>query len=198
MYFRNFILLVLANASCITILILSRYSETINSSQDDALDVVVESSSEYLMETINGMERVMTVEKLEPYYCIEVSKSDIEVLMKIVEAEAGSEDLNGKLLVADVVINRVKSDAFPNNVTDVIYQKSQNITQFSPVSNGRINKVTISNDTKTAVYNALRGEDISNGALYFMARKFSEPMSVLWFDKNLTFLFTYGNHDFFS
>jgi N-acetylmuramoyl-L-alanine amidase len=174
---------------------LARYSETINSSQDD---VIIESSSENFMETINGTKKVIVVEKLEPCFCIEVSKNDIETLMKIVEAEAGGEDINGKLLVADVVINRVKSDAFPDNVTDVIYQKSQNITQFSPVSNGRINKVTISNDTKTAVYNALRGEDISNGALYFMARKYSEQMSVLWFDENLTFLFTYGNHDFFS
>jgi N-acetylmuramoyl-L-alanine amidase len=100
--------------------------------------------------------------------------------------------------MADVVINRVKSSSFPDTVTEVIYQKTHNTTQFSPVSNGRINSVTISNDTKTAVYNALRGEDISKGALYFMARKYSESQSVIWFDNNLNFLFTYGNHDFFS
>jgi N-acetylmuramoyl-L-alanine amidase len=178
---------------------LSRYSEIADSATKDiAQDVIIENSVENLMDRTSSEERIIAVEELSPQYCIEVSQHDIETLMKIVEAEAGNEDINGKLLVADVVINRVKSVSFPNNVTEVVYQRSHNITQFSPVSNGRINKVTISDDTKTAVYNALRGEDISKGALYFMARKYSEPESVLWFDNNLTFLFSYGNHDFFS
>jgi N-acetylmuramoyl-L-alanine amidase len=137
------------------------------------------------------------VEELAPEYIIEVSENDIENLMRIVEAEAGGEDINGKILVADVVINRVKSSKFPDTVTEVIYQKTKNITQFSPVSNGSIDSVTISSDTKEAVYSALSGNDISKGALYFMARKYSEPQSVIWFDTNLQFLFTYGGHDFF-
>jgi N-acetylmuramoyl-L-alanine amidase len=184
----------MANISCAAILLLSRYSENVNVVQNDA---IMENVAVRKMETINSVERVITVDEVERQFIIDVSQDDIENLMKIVEAEAGSEDINGKILVADVVINRVKSSSFPDTVTEVVYQKTQNITQFSPVSNGRINSVTISSDTKTAVYNALMGEDISNGALYFMARKYSEPQSVLWFDTNLQFLFTYGNHDFF-
>jgi N-acetylmuramoyl-L-alanine amidase len=159
---------------------------------------VVETKTSYSAEVINSRKRVVSVGLLDPAYCIGVSQEDIDNLMRIVEAEAGCEDLNGKLLVAEVVINRVKSDLFPDNVTDVIYQRSNNTTQFSPVSNGRIYSVNISQDTKTAVYSALRGSDISKGALYFMARKYSEPQNVLWFENNLNFLFTYGNHDFYS
>ena len=118
--------------------------------------------------------------------------------MRIVEAEAGGEDRTGKLLVANVVINRVRNKKFPNNVTDVVYQKVQNVTQFSPVSNGRIDEVSISEETKEVVYSALRGEDISGGALFFMARKYAVPENVAWFDSQLTYLFSYGGHDFYA
>ena len=45
------------------------------------------------------------------------------MLLRIVEAEAGICDYQGKLLVANVVINRVESGSFPNTVTEVVYQK---------------------------------------------------------------------------
>ena len=57
------------------------------------------------------------------------------MLLRIVQAEAGICDDKGKILVANVIINRVKSSRFPGNVRDVVYQRSQ----FSPVSNGTIN-----------------------------------------------------------
>lgn len=45
---------------------------------------------------------------------LSISSADYQVLLKIVEAEAGSEDLNGRILVANVVLNRVKSELFPD------------------------------------------------------------------------------------
>ncbi len=145
-----------------------------------------------------SIQRIITYKDLAPAYCINVSQQDIEVLMKIVEAEAGGEDRKGKLLVADVVINRVRSRRFPNSVTEVVYQKSQNVAQFSPVANGTIDSVTISEETREVVFSALRGEDVSNGAMYFMARKYAAVENVSWFDNNLTFLFSYGGHDFYA
>ena len=44
---------------------------------------------------------------------LSISSADYQVLLKIVEAEAGSEDLNGRILVANVVLNRVKSELVP-------------------------------------------------------------------------------------
>ena len=72
------------------------------------------------------------------------------------------------------------------------------MAQFSPVSNGTIHTVKVTEDTKDVVYSALRGEDVSEGALFFMARKYAAPENVQWFDSNLTFLFSYGGHDFFA
>lgn len=121
-----------------------------------------------------------------------------EVLLRIVEAEAGCEDIEGKLLVANVVLNRVNHEQFPDTVYDVVFQKENGVTQFSPISNGRYHKVTISEETESAVNRALEGEDISQGALYFAARKYADRDKMEWFDNHLTFLFSHGGHEFFK
>ena len=58
---------------------------------------------------------------------------DKKLLANIIYCEAGAEPYAGKLAVGAVVINRVLSSKYPDNVVGVIYQKSQ----FSPVSSGR-------------------------------------------------------------
>ncbi len=132
-------------------------------------------------------------EALRENAVIDFSDSDYEVLKKIVQAEAGVCDSKGKILVANVIINRVKSSRFPNNITDVVYQRSQ----FSPVSNGSINTCKVTQETIDAVNRALTGEDYSDGALYFMYRGASRSSSVRWFDVSLTYLFQYERHEFF-
>lgn len=138
---------------------------------------------------------VSVLEK-EPEY--DLSESDYEALLKIVEAEAGSEDETGKLLVANVVLNRVKSDQFPDTVTEVVYQRQGGKAQFSPVGNGSIENIVASGETVAAVERALEGEDVSRGALYFAARKAADPENMRWFDRSLTRLFAYGGHEFFN
>lgn len=202
MYSKNYFLLFAANTVCAVMLMFSK-SYTVHGVEltaDYRIENIMEGESTQIVdiEPSASIQRVITYENLEPAYCINVSQNDIDTLMKIVEAEAGGEDQTGKLLVADVVINRVKNKRFPDNITDVVYQKTQNVAQFSPVANGTIDKVTVSEETKEVVYRALRGEDISNGALYFMARKYADLENVVWFDNNLTFLFSYGGHDFYA
>lgn len=197
MYSKSNILLFIAYTIFTALLILSKQYEVQAESVDkqEKAAVVTEHVS---LERLESLERIISYEILKPRYCIEVSEKDLDTLMRIVEAEAGGEDRTGKLLVANVVINRVRNKKFPNNVTDVVYQKAQNVTQFSPVSNGRIDEVSISEETKEVVYSALRGEDISGGALFFMARKYAVPENVAWFDSQLTYLFSYGGHDFYA
>ena len=66
------------------------------------------------------------------------------------------------------------------------------------MANGRFEAVTISEESKEAVERALLGEDISDGALYFVARKHADQSKVRWFDENLTPLFQHGGHEFFK
>nr|WP_308628153.1 cell wall hydrolase [uncultured Eisenbergiella sp.] len=143
-------------------------------------------------------QRVLECGVLEKKPVYQLSDTDYNALLKIVEAEAGGEDENGKLLVANVVLNRVKSGIFPDTVTEVVYQREFGVCQFSPVSDGRINRVKVSEETKRAVERAVYGEDISQGALYFVARKAVASDKMQWFDNHLTWLFAYGGHEFFG
>lgn len=123
---------------------------------------------------------------------IQYTDEDYQVLLRIVQAEAGICDKRGKILVADVIINRVLSKEFPNSVKAVVYEPSQ----FQPVSNGAINSVKVTAETIECVDRALDGEDYSNGALYFMNRRGSGSAAA-WFDRHLTYLFAHDGHEFF-
>lgn len=128
---------------------------------------------------------------------ISLSQKEYEVLTRIVEAEAGTQDEKGRMLVAGVILNRVKDKKFPNTITEVVFQEQNGTCQFSPVSNGRYYSVEVSKGTKKAVDRVLAGEDITKGALYFASREYASPEKMAWFDNYLTPLFTHGGHEFF-
>lgn len=126
-----------------------------------------------------------------------LSKKEKEVLFRIVEAEAGGEDKIGKRLVADVVINRVKDKRFPDTVTDVVFDHRGGLYQFSPIMDGRFQKVKVSKETKEAVEEALAGEDCSNGAIYFVAPKAADAGNLCWFERSLCLKVRHGLHCFY-
>ncbi len=138
------------------------------------------------------------IKQEEPQRIIDVTEEDYTALLKIVEAEASGEDVKGKMLVANVVINRLHHGAFGSTIKDVVYQRVNGKAQFSPVATGKIEKVVISEETIEAVERVLCGEDESRGALYFAARAYADPKNMAWFDENLTWLFQYHGHEFYS
>lgn len=81
------------------------------------------------------------------------TEADVDLLNRLVEAEAGSEPYQGKIAVVNVIINRIKSNKYPNNIYDVIYQPNQ----FEVVNIGTINTKIPSDETKMAVKEALNG-----------------------------------------
>jgi len=92
---------------------------------------------------------------------------DVELLMYCVEAEAGNQSLYGRKLVADVVLNRVDDDDFPNTISEVIKQKYQ----FTTYWNGAIESKRISGvsgDTIDAVTSELINRTNSD-VMYFTA-----------------------------
>ena len=126
-----------------------------------------------------------------------ITAEDYDALLRIVEAEASGEDETGRLLVANVVLNRVRSAAFPNTVSEVVYQRKNGKAQFSPVHTGKIARVTVSDATRAAVARALVGEDVSEGALYFVNPTLADAGNLKWFREHLTLLFAYHGHEFY-
>ena len=88
--------------------------------------------------------------------------SDVELLARLVSAEAKGEPYRGQVAVAAVVLNRVKSSSFPNTIPDVIYEPRA----FSPVADGAINNHATSSAIRAA-NEAINGTDPAYGALFF-------------------------------
>ena len=73
--------------------------------------------------------------------------SEVELLERVVEAEAGNQGLIGKRLVVAVIYNRVESEKFPNTILGVLTSPHQ----FGTVWNGAVDKVTVSDETRSAI-----------------------------------------------
>ena len=127
-----------------------------------------------------------------------ITEEDKEVLLRIVEAEATCEDIKGRMLVANVIMNRVVSKKFPNSIAEVVFQNNGVTYQFAPIKDGRYWTVEVSDETREAVERVLAGEDYSQGALYFAARRMANKQAMSWFDTSLKFLFRHGVHEFFT
>lgn len=94
------------------------------------------------------------------------SEDDLYWLSRIVEAEAQGETFEGKLAVANVVINRKNSEEFPDTIKEVIFDPSYGY-QFTPVKNGSIYNEP-SADSIRAAEEALSGNNNIGCSLYFL------------------------------
>ena len=93
-----------------------------------------------------------------------VSNNDLNLLSKLIYAEARGEPYTGQVAVGAVVLNRVKSSSFPNSVAGVIYQSGA----FTAVADGQINVPIKEGATVVkAAQDALNGWDPTDGAIYY-------------------------------
>ncbi len=95
-----------------------------------------------------------------------VGGDDTRLLAALIYCEAGSETYNGKLAVGAVVMNRVRSPAYPNTISGVIYASGQ----FTPAINGKVARVyggDIPESCYQAAQAAIAGETNVGGATHF-------------------------------
>ena len=132
-----------------------------------------------------------------PKMILDLDEENLTALYRIVEAEATDQDVYGRMLVANVVINRTYA-GFSSTVKGVIFQTIGGSQQFAPIRDGRYYTVEVTSKTKEAVDRVLKGEDYSNGALYFFQRDLTTAQKAAWFDNELKYLFKYGCHEFYT
>ena len=115
------------------------------------------------------------------------NSSNLNLISRFVYAESRGEPYTGQVAVAAVILNRVKSNLFPNTVSGVVYQSGA----FTCVSDGQIN-LSPDATSKKAAQDAINGWDPTYGALYYFnpntatsAWIWSRPMTI-----------TIGNHRF--
>ena len=117
------------------------------------------------------------------------SQSDIELLAKLIAAEARGESYVGQVAVGAVVLNRVAHASFPDSIAGVIYQKGA----FSCINDSNWS-VSATETSRKAARDCINGWDPSGGAVYyFNPRKTSDA-----FMHSRPVITVIGNHNFCS
>lgn len=115
------------------------------------------------------------------------SNSDVELLAKVISAEARGESYEGQVAVGAVILNRVKHPSFPDSISGVVYQNGA----FSCVNDSNW-YAEVAESSKRAAIDAINGWDPSGGAIYyFNASKTSDS-----FMHSRTVIKTIGDHKF--
>lgn len=90
------------------------------------------------------------------------SNSDVQLLAKVISAEARGESYEGQVAVGAVVLNRVKHPSFPDTISGVVYQNGA----FSCVNDSNWYE-PVAESSKRAAIDAINGWDPSGGAIYY-------------------------------
>ncbi len=116
------------------------------------------------------------------------SNHELQVLYRIVEAEATGCSMEAKKNIASVIINRVHNREFPDRISDAVFQRVRGYYQFSPILDGRYWEVEVIKETVQAV-NDVIGNGVTTKALYFTVIDQISQKNRSWFN-NLEYLFT--------
>ncbi len=139
--------------------------------------------------TADGIAGKKTLEKMGIHGLSNNSSknSDVNLLARVISAEARGENYRGQVAVGAVILNRVAHSSFPDTVSGVVYQSGA----FDCMYDGQINKKVVDSAYKAA-QDALNGWDPSGGAIYYYNPKTAKSSWI----KKRPIITTIGNHVF--
>lgn len=114
-------------------------------------------------------------------------------MARIIYAEAGAEPFAGQIAVGNVVLNRLRSENFPDTVYGVIFDRKWGV-QFTPTANGMIWREPDA-EAVLAAKLCLEGYSLSAEILYFLNAALAEN---LWVPQNRRYVMTISGHDFYA
>ena len=117
------------------------------------------------------------------------SSSQVDLLARLISAEARGEPYSGQVAVGAVVLNRIKHPSFPNTLPGVIYQSGA----FTCITDGQFNQ-PVAESAYRAARDALNGGDPSGGAIYYFNPS-TATSSWIWSRPLITVI---GKHRFCS
>lgn len=88
--------------------------------------------------------------------------NSVDLLARVISAEARGEPYSGQVAVGAVILNRVEHPSFPNTIAGVVYQPGA----FTCMVDGQFNE-PVSDSAYRAARDALNGADPSGGAIYY-------------------------------
>ena len=108
------------------------------------------------------------------------TEEEAEMMAWIIQQEVRGGSLRHKRIIAEVILNRVRSPRFPNTISEVLLTPGQ----FTSAANWRDRTYEPDTDTRQAVREALSGqlEPASGGAVFFYAPRWTDPKIAAWFE----------------
>lgn len=107
-----------------------------------------------------------------------ISLDDFELMGKTVFAEAKTEEFAGQVAVAEIILNRVESENFPDTVQEVIKQDGA----FSSRGNGSVEAAPFDDECLEAVQDAVNERIFPDSVVYFREghfHSFGTPYTVI-------------------
>ena len=115
------------------------------------------------------------------------SQGDVNLLARVISAEARGEPYTGQVAVGAVILNRVESPSFPNSIAGVIYQPGA----FTCLTDGQFSQAVVSS-AKRAAQDAMNGWDPTNGSIYY----YNPKTAISQWIRTRPILLRIGNHVF--
>ena len=112
--------------------------------------------------TVDGKCGAQTLAALGISAAAPSGSAQLDLLARLISAEARGEPYSGQVAVGAVVLNRVRHPSFPNTVSGVIYQNGA----FSCINDDQFNQ-PVAASAYRAAQDALNGWDPSGGAIYY-------------------------------
>ena len=132
---------------------------------------------------IHVQDRSAYIQPGDSYY----DADDLYWMSRLIYAESGNQPLDGMIAVGNVVMNRVNSPRYPDNIYDVLNQKNQ----FVPPSS--LSKRTPNSQSVVAAKLVMDGAEVLPTALFFNMKGLSSYAS-----RNRPYVATIGDHAFYA
>ncbi|OUN09269.1 spore cortex-lytic enzyme [Flavonifractor sp. An91] len=113
--------------------------------------------------------------------------TSVDLLARVISAEARGEPYSGQVAVGAVILNRVEHPSFPNTIAGVVYQPGA----FTCMVDGQFNE-PVAQSAVRAARDALNGVDPSGGAIYYF-NPATATSSWIW---SRPLILQIGNHRF--
>lgn len=147
---------------------------------------------------INTVETTTVVTQVvtSPYYIYSVDDQTRDLLERIIAAEGASHwGYSDYLSLATVIINRYNSEDFPSDFYEILSED----LQFETYSNNRYQTVSVSDECKRAVEDALQGKvNLNNEVMWFCTKDYYDTCGPDDFFKTLEHVYTCRNTYFFT
>lgn len=119
-----------------------------------------------------------------------LTEKEINMLEVTIQHEVGGLSKTYKTLVAEIIYNRIISDAFPNSVEDVLFQEGQ----FCGIDQWYSPGYEIDSETEAVVKEVFSKDKADHEAVYYYNPALADHQSVLWFEYSgdVTFIFEHS------